>query len=75
MNRYNNSSQSLIHPQDYMNYLSLPKHLFAQQWAFLSAICGMTSKDSDDLKEYKEQQIFMIMLNLQRIVNYKLLMH
>jgi hypothetical protein len=32
MNGYNNYSQPLIVPQDFMNYLSLSKHIFPQQW-------------------------------------------
>ncbi len=75
MNGYNDYSQPLIVPQDFMNYLSLSKHIFPQQWAFLSAVRGITLRDSDDLIEYKERQIFMIMLNLQCIANYKLLKH
>ncbi len=75
MNDYNNYSQPLIVPQDFMNYLSLSMHIFPQQWAFLSAIRGITSRDSDDLIEYKERPIFRIMLNLQRIANYKSLKH
>jgi hypothetical protein len=55
MNGYNNYSQPLIIPQDFMNYLSLSKHIFSQQWAFLSAVRGITLRDSDNLKEYKEQ--------------------
>jgi hypothetical protein len=75
MNGYNNYSQPLIVPQDIMNYLPLSKHIFPQQWTFLSAVCGITSRDSDDLKEYKEQQVFITILNLQRMANYKLLKH
>jgi hypothetical protein len=71
MNGYSNYSQPLIVPQDFMNYLSLSKHIFPQQWTFLSAVCGITSRDSDDLKEYKEQQVFLIILNLQHMANYK----
>jgi hypothetical protein len=75
MNGYNNYSQPLIVPQDIMNYLPLSKHIFPQQWAFLSAVRGITSRDSDNLKEYKEQQVFLVILNLQRMANYKPLKH
>jgi hypothetical protein len=71
MNGYNNYSQPLIVPRDFMNCLSLSKQIFPQQWAFLSAVHGFTSRDSDNLKEYKERQVFLIILNLQCMANYK----
>jgi hypothetical protein len=64
MNGYNDYSQPLIAPQDFMNYLLPSKHIFPQQWAFLSAIRGITFRDDNDLIEYKELQIFMIILLL-----------
>jgi hypothetical protein len=73
MNGYSDYSQPLIVPKDFMNYLLLSKHIFPQLWAFLSAIRGITFREHDNLIEYKERQIFMIIFNLQCVANYKLL--
>jgi hypothetical protein len=75
MNGYNDYSQPLIVPQDFMNFLSVSKRIFPLQWEFISSARGITSRDCSNLKEYKERQVFMIMLNLQRIANYKSLKH
>ena len=64
MNGYNNYSQPLIIPQDFMNFLFLLKHTFPLQWDFLSSARGVTEQDHDNLKEYKERQVFIIILNL-----------
>ncbi len=64
MNGYNNYSQPLIIPQDLMNFLFLFKHTFPLQWDFLSSARGVTEQDHDDLKEYKERLVFIIILNL-----------
>ena len=75
MNNYNDYSQPLIVPSDFMNYLNLSKHVFPQQWEFLSTTRGITLRDRDDLQEYKERQIFMVLLNLQRLSNFRALKH
>jgi hypothetical protein len=75
MNGYNNYSQLLIVPQVFMNFLFLLKRIFPLQWDFLLSARGVTERDHDDLKEYKERQVFMIILNLQCLANYKSLKH
>jgi len=43
MNSYNNYSQPLIVPDDFMNYLYLSKCIFPQQWGILSTARGIYS--------------------------------
>ena len=70
MNSYNDYSQPLLIPDDFMNYLNLSKRIFPQQWEFLATTRGICSRDGDDLQDYKERQIFMVLLNLQRLANF-----
>ena len=48
MNSYNNYSQPLIVPDDFMNYLYLSKRIFPQQWEFLATARGIYSRDTDN---------------------------
>ena len=48
MNSYNNYSQLLLVPDDFMNYLYLLKCIFHQQWEFLAAARGIYSRDADN---------------------------
>jgi hypothetical protein len=75
MNSYNNYSQPLIIAQDFMNFLLLSKRIFPKQWDFLSAVRGINTRDGDDLQEYKERQVFMVLLNLQHLANFRSLKH
>jgi len=75
MNSYNDFSQPLIVPDDFMNYLYLSKRIFPQQWEFHSTARGIYSRDADNLQDYKESQIFMVLLNLQRLANFRTLKH
>ncbi len=70
MNHYNDYSQLLIVAEDFTDYLKLSKRIFPQQWSFLQTTCGIQARDGDNLQEYKEQQIFMVLLNLQRLANF-----
>jgi len=70
INSYNDYSQSLLIPDDFMNYLYLLKCIFPQQWEFLATTRGICSRDRDDLQDYKEHQIFMVLLNLQRLASF-----
>ena len=58
-----------------MNYLYLSKCIFPQQWKFLSMAHGIYSRDADNLQDCKERQIFMVLLNLQRLANFRTLKH
>ncbi len=75
MNSYNSYSQPLLVPDGFMNYLNLSKHIFPQQWEFLATARGIYSRDADNLQDYKERQIFMVLLNLQRLANFCTLKH
>jgi hypothetical protein len=75
MNSDNDYSQPLIVPDDYMNYLYLSKRNFPQQWEFLATARGIYSRDANSLQDYKEHQIFMVLLNLQRLANFRTLKH
>jgi hypothetical protein len=70
MNSDNDYSQLLIVPDDFMNYLYLSKRNFPQQWEFLATARGIYSRDANSLQDYKERQIFMVLLNLQRLANF-----
>ena len=43
MNSYNDYSQPLLIPDDFMNYLYLSKCIFPQQWEFLPTTRGICS--------------------------------
>jgi len=75
MNSYNNYSQPLLISDDFMNYLYLLKRIFPQQWEFLATTRGICSRDGNDLQDYKERQIFMVLLNLQQLANFQTLKH
>ena len=75
MNSYKNNSQPLLVPDDFMNYLYLSKRIFPQQWEFLATARGIYSRDADNLQDYKERQIFMVLLNLQRLADFQTLKH
>ena len=75
MHHYNDYSQPLILPKDFTNYLELLKYIFPQQWSFLQSTRSIQSRDGDVLQEYKERQIFMVLLNLQRLANFRVLKH
>ena len=55
LNSYNDYSQPLLVPDDFMNYLYLSKRIFPQQWEFLATTRGICSRDGDDLQDYKER--------------------
>ena len=57
---YNNYSQPLLVPDDFMNYPYLSKRIFPQQWEFLATAHGIYSQDADNLLDCKERQIFMV---------------
>jgi hypothetical protein len=53
-----------------MNYLLLSKQIFPLHWEFLAHCPSIDARDSDDLQEYKERQVFLILLNLQHLANF-----
>jgi hypothetical protein len=75
MNHYNDYSQLLIVAEDFTNYLELSKRILPQQWSFLRTTRGIKARDGDNLQEYKERQIFMVLLNLQRLAKFWVLKH
>ena len=56
MNSYNDYSQPLLIPDDFMNFLYLSMCIFPQQWEFLATTRGSCSRDGDDLQGYKKRQ-------------------
>ena len=60
MNSYNDYSQLLLVPDDFINYPNLSKYIFPQQWEFLATAHGIYSRDADNRQDYKEHQIFMV---------------
>ena len=75
MNQYNDYSEPLIRQNDFTNYLELSKSIFPDQWSFLRATRDIQARDGNYQQEYKEQQIFMVLLNLQRLANFQVLRH
>jgi hypothetical protein len=57
MNSYNDYSQPLLVPDDFMNYLYPSKRIFPQQWEFLATTRGICSRDGDDLQDYRTSDI------------------
>jgi len=58
-NSYNDCSQPLLVPDDFMNYLNLSKRIFPQQWEFLAMARGIYSRDADNLQDYKERHSWL----------------
>jgi hypothetical protein len=58
-NSYNDCSQPLLVPDDFMNYLNLSKPIFPQQWEFLAKARGIYSRDADNLQDYKERHSWL----------------
>ena len=75
MNNYNDYSQPLIVAKDFMNFLNLSKRIFPQQWELLAAILGINTRNDNVQEEYKESQIFIVLLNLQWVANFRSLKH
>jgi hypothetical protein len=75
MNQYNDYSQPLILANDFMNFFNLSKKILPQQWDFLADTCGIQTRDGNELQKYKEQQVFMVLLNLQGLANFRTLKH
>jgi hypothetical protein len=76
MNNNNDCSQPLIAAKDFMNYLNLTKIIFPQQWDFLAVTHGIHTRDGHELNKYKERlQIFIVLLNLQLLANFRCLKH
>jgi hypothetical protein len=75
MNNYNNYSQPLIAANNFMNYLQILKRIFPQQLNFRAVTHVIQARDCNELNKYKERQIFMILLNLQQLANFRCLKH
>jgi hypothetical protein len=67
----------ILSPFDFTMYLNASKHIFfREQWAFLSSHRNIhRDRDGNDLTEFKERQVFISLLILQRMANFRCLPH
>ncbi len=75
MHDYDDYTQPILVTEVFMNYLLLSKQIFPLHWEFLACCHGISARDSEDLQDYMESQVFMILLNLQRFANFWSLKH
>ncbi len=73
---FNNYSMPILSTSDFSNYLNSSKHIFPEQWTFLSSHLNINrERDSNDLTEFKERQVFISLLILQHMSNFRYLPH
>jgi hypothetical protein len=73
---FNDYSMPILQTSDFTAYLHASKRIFPQQWAFLSSHCNVNpERDGNDLTKFKERQVFISLLALQRQSNFRCLPH
>ncbi len=66
ISNFNDYSMPILPTSDFTNYLNVLKHIFIQQWAFLSSHHNINSdQDGEYLTDFKERQVFIALLMLQ----------
>ena len=71
---FNNYSMPILSKSDFTIYMKLSKHLLPEQWEFLVSLCNVNIDwDGDALTQFKECQVFISLLMLQRMANFKCL--
>ena len=76
ISNFNDYSMPILPTSDFTNYLNVSKHIFLQQWAFLSLHCNINSDcDGEHLMDFKERQVFIALLMLQQMSNLWSLPH
>lgn len=74
--QFSDFSMPILSTVDFSIYLQASKHIFPEQWAFLSSHRNINrDRDGDDLTEFKERQVFISLLILQRMANFRCLPH
>ena len=65
LTEYQDYSQPILLPHDWLAFQSIAKILFEPQWRFLASLRNINkNKDSPDLLAYKERQVFCQLLAL-----------
>ena len=76
MSSFQDYSQPIISNFDFDVYMEIAKKVFDPQWQFLGALRSIDrTNDDPGLTAYKERQVFVQLLTLQRVANYKDLCH
>jgi hypothetical protein len=66
----------ILRTSNFSDFLHTSKHVFLQQWAFLSSHWNINQEqDGKDLTEFKEWQVLISLLILQRQTNVQCLPH
>ena len=69
---YQDYSQPIISNLNFMIYMNMANKVFDPQWRFLAALRGIDcTRDDPGLTAYKKRQVFIQLLHLQRVANYK----
>jgi hypothetical protein len=76
MSTFQDYTQPIISNVDMMMHMSVAKRVFNTHWRFLASLRGL-DVDNDDpfVTAFKERQIFSQLMMLQRVANYKDLIH
>ncbi len=73
---FNDYSMLILQTSDFISYLQALNRIFPQQWEFLSSHRNVNPEhDGEDLTKYKERQVFVSLLILQRQSNFRCLPH
>ncbi len=71
---FSDYSMPVLRTSNFGIFLRASKHVFPQKWAFLSSHWNINQEwDGKDLTEFKERQVFISVLILQRQSNFRCL--
>ncbi len=69
---FNDYLMPIVQTSEFTNYLNVSKRIFVQQWAFLSSHRNINSDcNCENLTDFKERQVFITLLILQRMSNFR----
>ncbi len=73
---FNDYSMPILLTSDFSMYLNASKHIFPEQWVFLLSHRNINrDRNGNDLTEFKECQVFISLLMLQRMAIFRCLPH
>ena len=74
--QFSDFSMPILSTLNFTMYLNASKHIFCEQWAFLSLHHNIhCDSNGDDLTEFEERQVFISLLILQQMANFWRLPH
>ncbi len=73
---FNDYSMPILRTSNFTSFLEASKHIFPKQWAFLPSHRNINrERDGNKLGDFKERQVFISLLILQCMSNFRCLPH